>query len=164
MSKSKYMNPFNSFIECGLRSLIILENSFPSSYDLQRLVFYDYLLIHSKDAGGPESIHPATPNRSSEFLVKRRMIENGLLFMVSKGLVKKSFDKKGIVYSATEESNPFLDSLTTNYSRSLKNYANWVVTTFDKYSDESLEDFFCKHLDRWGGEFEREAILKYKMA
>ena len=69
------IHPFNSAIECGLRSLIILEHAFPLEYDLQRLVFYDYLLVHSQDAGGPNSIHPATPHRSGEVLVKRKMLE-----------------------------------------------------------------------------------------
>ena len=46
--------PFNSPLECGLRTLTLLAASQPSACDLQRLIFYDYLLIHSGDVpGGP---------------------------------------------------------------------------------------------------------------
>lgn len=81
--RTNAIHPFNSAVECGLRSLVILEQAFPRDYDLQRLVFYDYLLVHSGDANGPESIHPATPHRSGEVLVKRQILEQGLLLMIS---------------------------------------------------------------------------------
>lgn len=155
------MHPFNSAIECGLRSLIILEQAFPLEYDLQRLVFYDYLLVHSGDANGPTSIHPATPHRSGEVLIKRHMLEQGLILMMSRNLIIREYDKTGIVYYASDAATPFLDSLKSHYVRLLKQHASWVVKTFNDYSPLELEKFFHDNLDRWGGEFEKEALLKY---
>lgn len=155
------VHPFNSAIECGLRSLVILEHAFPLEYDLQRLVFYDYLLVHSGDAGGPDSIHPATPHRSSEVLVKRQMLEQGLLLMMSRELIVREYDSTGIVYSALDSATPFLDSLKSRYVNLLKERANWVIKTFNDFDDKRLEQFFYDNLDRWGGEFQKEAILKY---
>jgi hypothetical protein len=43
--------PFNGPIETGLRSLFVLDAISPRSRDLQRLVYYDYLLLHSRDIG-----------------------------------------------------------------------------------------------------------------
>jgi len=154
-------HPFNSAIECGLRSLVLLECAFPLEYDLQRLVFYDYLLVHSGDAGGSKSIHPATPHRSGEVLVKRQMLEQGLLLMMSRDLIVRTYDTTGIVYSATDRATPFLDSLQSEYVRLLKEYAVWVVKIFNDYDDKKLEQFFYDNLDRWGGEFEKEALLKH---
>ncbi len=154
-------HPFNSAIECGLRSLVILEHAFPRDYDLQRLVFYDYLLVHSGDAGGPNSIHPATPHRSGEVLVKRKILEQGLLLMMSRKLVVREYDKTGIVYSASDNATPFLDSLASRYVGMLKERAIWLIEVFDEYTDKQLEKFFQENLDRWGGEFEKEALLKY---
>lgn len=154
-------HPFNSAIECGLRSLVILERAFPCDYDLQRLVFYDYLLVHSGDAGGPDSIHPATPHRSGETLVKRKILELGLLMMMSRKLVVREYDKTGIVYSASDNAAPFLDNLASQYVKILKERAIWVIEVFDEYTDRQLEKFFQENLDRWGGEFEKEALLKY---
>ena len=163
MSKSSGVHPFNSPLECGLRSLIILEHAFPLGYDLQRLVFYDYLLVHSGDASGPESIHPATPHRSGEVLVKRQIIEQGLLLMMSRDLVNREYNAAGIIYQASENATTFLDSLRSRYVRLLKERAAWVVNKFNELGDQELEAFFYKNLDRWGGEFEREAILKYEV-
>lgn len=154
-------HPFNSAIECGLRSLVILEHAFPRDYDLQRLVFYDYLLVHSGDANGPASIHPATPHRSGEVLVKRQILEQGLLLMMSRKLVIREYDKTGIVYSASDNATPFLDSMESRYVGLLKERATWVIAVFDDYTDKQLDKFFQENLDRWGGEFAKEALLKY---
>ena len=140
---------------------MILEHAFPLEYDLQRLVFYDYLLVHSGDAGGPDSIHPATPHRSGEVLVKRHMLEQGLLLMMSRELIKREYDNTGIVYSASDTATPFLDSLSSGYVSLLKERADWVIKVFNDYNDKKLEQFFYDNLDRWGGEFEKEALLKY---
>src|SRR5258708_7209997 len=101
--------PLNSPLECGLRTLTLLAASRPSACDLQRLIFYDYLLIHSGDVSGdPESIHPATPLRSGEALVRRHWIERGLLLMLSRELIVRTFSDSGILYAATPWTESFL--------------------------------------------------------
>src|SRR5258708_5507324 len=83
---------FNTPVESGLRSLFVLEAVRPSGCDLQRLIIYDYFLVHSADVpSGPASLHPATPMRSGELLVRRKLIEAGLNVLMRKGLVEKSF-------------------------------------------------------------------------
>jgi len=161
IKKTRDSHPFNSALECGLRSLIILETAFPLEYDLQRLVFYDYLLVHSGDAEGPSSIHPATPHRSGEVLVKRKMLEQGLILMLSRGLIARTYDSTGIVYSATDMATSYLDCLQSRYVHRLKERSSWVISVFNEFDDEGLESYFYKNLDRWGGEFEKEAILKH---
>lgn len=50
---------FNTPIESGLRLLFVLDEAKGEVFDLQRLVSYDYLLVHSGDVeGGPVSLHP----------------------------------------------------------------------------------------------------------
>src|SRR5580700_9480010 len=101
--------PFNSPLECGLRTLVLLAAAKPAACDLQRLVFYDYLLVHSGDVpGGPDSIHPPTPLRSGEALVRRHWIERGLLLMISRELVIRAFSPQGIVYQASPLTLTFL--------------------------------------------------------
>lgn len=46
---TKIPTPFNSPLETGVRSLTILEAAFPLSFDLQRLVEFDYVVVHSGD-------------------------------------------------------------------------------------------------------------------
>ena len=50
--------PFNSPLETGVRALTVLAELAPAALDLQRLVYFDYLVVHSADAGGPRSLHP----------------------------------------------------------------------------------------------------------
>ena len=47
---------FNTPLECGLRLLFLLNACYPKRGDLQRLISYDYLMVHSGDVGdGPAS-------------------------------------------------------------------------------------------------------------
>src|SRR5579862_5090182 len=79
---------FNTPLECGLRCAALLLATYPSTCDLQRLVQYEYLLVHSGDVRqGPPSLHPAAPHRSGELLVRRALIERGILFMMSRQVV-----------------------------------------------------------------------------
>lgn len=83
MSNRAHITPFNSPLETGIRSLAILAAGHPVTFDLQRLVEMDYLVVHSGDANGPESLHAALPLRAGELLVRRELIEKGLLLMMS---------------------------------------------------------------------------------
>lgn len=159
-STSAQSLPFNTPLESGLRSLITLTEAFPVGYDLQRLLFFDYLLVHSKDADGPKSLHPGTPYRSGEVLVRRGIVEEGLKLLVSRGLVEQKFDDQGITYLATDYAMPFLECLQARYTQRLKERAKWLIETFGPYSDERLSQFFNANLDRWGSEFVHESLFR----
>ena len=155
------LTPFNSPVECGLRTLVLLAAANPSFCDLQRLVFYDYLLVHSGDVPeGPTSIHPATPLRSGEALVRRHWIEKGLLLMLSRELVRREFTSDGIVYQASPLSIPFLGYMEAAYTKQLRERADWVISRFGNSSDMQLVGFFRENLDRWGGEFIYQEIME----
>jgi len=153
-------SPFNSALECGLRSLIILSEAHPDAYDLQRLVFCDYLLVHSGDADGPPSLHPATPHRSGEALVRRDLVERGLKLMVTKGLVEQVFDVEGIKYSASGQAQSLLGCLKSGYTARMMRTAEWVVAEFGPRSLDDLRRLFDTNLGKWGGEFHFEALLR----
>lgn len=151
----------NSPMESGLRGLIILEAGYPHAYDISRIVIYDYLLVHSGDAEcGPESIHPATPHRAGEMLVKRPILEQGVKYMMAKGLIIPHYTSNGIEYTASEIASPFLDSLQADYTKKLINVAHWVVETFDLYTEEDLHELTNVNLTAWGGEFINESIVR----
>jgi hypothetical protein len=155
---------FNSPLEAGLRCLAILTAGYPNNYDLSRLVFYDYMLVHSGDiAGGPESLHPATPHRSGEILIRRPVLESGLNLFLSKGLINVIYNQDGILYSATELSSPFLDSLSSEYVSKLKNNAYWLVDSFDIFDIQSIQEMINRNIGNWGGEFISESIVRREM-
>lgn len=155
---------FNSPLEAGLRCLAILTAGYPNNYDLSRLVFYDYMLVHSGDiTGGPESLHPATPHRSGEILIRRPVLESGLNLFLSKGLINVIYNRDGILYSATELSSPFLDSLYSEYVSKLKNNAYWLVDSFDIFDIQSIQEMINRNIGNWGGEFISESIVRREM-
>jgi len=150
--------PFNTPLETGIRMLALLSVATHYEYDLQRLSYYDYLVVHSGDVqGGPASIHPATPHRSGEFLVRRGLVERSLLLMLSRGLVARIFSERGIFYRHTKLTNPFLEHLEAPYTKLLKERAVWVIERFGIMSDGDLRDYFREHLGQWGAEFIRDA-------
>lgn len=147
-------SPFNSSLETGVRSLVILVAAYPNSFDLERLVEMDYLVVHSGDAGGPDSLHAPLPMRKGELLVRRGLIEKGLLLMVSRNLVERIPDKKGFNYFAGESAAPFLMSLTTSYSQKLKDRAYWAVNKFADIRTADIRKVTRKLSKDWGSHFQ----------
>jgi hypothetical protein len=152
---------FNSPLECGLRSIAILLEASPNRFDIQRLVQYDYLILHSGDIeDGPESIHPTVPNRSSELMVRRSLVQHGIQFMMQKALIIQDFSTQGITYYAGEFAAPFLDALSSPYVHILKKRSAWVVSRFSSISDHNLNDFMRKNWAQWGAEFTYESFVR----
>jgi len=149
----KKTSPFNSALETGIRTLAILAASYPTAHDLGRLVQYDYLTVHSADAGGPPSLHPPLPLRSGELLVRRGLIESGLRLMISRSLVRREPQIDGIFYSAEEEAGAFLDNLQSVYIGELRKRAEWVATKFDGLSAEELDSVVKRLFEIWTTEF-----------
>lgn len=146
--------PFNSPLETGIRSLAILVAVHPDAFDLQRLVEMDYLVVHSGDVGGPASLHAPLPMRAGELLVRRRLIETGLLLMMSRGLVQRLPMAAGITYIATEAAAPFLASLIADYSRQLRDRAEWAATRFQGVSTEEIRQITHDFFERWSSQFQ----------
>ncbi len=145
---------FNSALETGVRALTILEACFPNSIDVQRLVELDYLVVHSGDAGGPESLHAPLPLRSGELLVRREVIANGLALMISRGLVKRIVDSDGISYLAAETVTPFLGSLSSKYIHHLQDRAAWAANHFGDVSHQQLREITSDLFKSWTSQFQ----------
>ena len=152
--------PFNGAIEIGLRSVCVLTTAYPSSYSLQRLVVFDYLLVHSDDVpGGPSGLHPQTPHRGGEILVRRGVLQEGLFLYQSRGLIERLYQGGGIFFSATDRSAGFLDALSTEYVVGLRDRATWVVGTFGPMADAELDSIVRERIGKWGAEFALESVL-----
>jgi hypothetical protein len=144
---------FNGPLEAGLRAVAILGAAFPRAFDLQRLIALDYLLVHTGDIGGPDSLHPPAPLQSAELLVRRQLVERALLLMMTRQLVEREADEQGIRYSAGENAAPFLASLETDYLCCLKDRANWLVVTVGDHTEQEFQQVMRRFFDRWVEEF-----------
>ena len=156
----KFVSPFNGPVEIGLRALCVLTTAFPDAYALQRLVVFDYFLVHSDDIeGGPEGLHPQTPHRGGEILVRRGVIQDALTLYESRGLIERVYKDGGIFFTATDKSADFLDTLSTEYLTGLRERADWVVDSFGALEDADLDAMVRDRIGTWGAEFSMESVL-----
>lgn len=156
----QFVSPFNGPVEIGLRALCVLTTAFPAAYALQRLVVFDYLLVHSDDIeGGPAGLHPKTPHRGGEILVRRGVLQDGLTLYESRGLVERVYKGGGIFFAATDKSADFLDTLETDYLNVLRERADWVVANLGRLDDTNLDAMVRDRIGTWGAEFTMESVL-----
>jgi len=155
MGTEKVMNsftsPFNSPIEVGLRSLVILNEAFPAQIDLERLVIYDYIVLHTEDVGGPPSLHPSLPLRTGELTVRRELVQKGLILMASRGLVIRIPTAEGILFIADDTAGGFLSAIESPYVSKLIDRAGWVIENFRTFTDKQIQsrmrEFY--NMDTW---------------
>jgi len=145
---------FNGPLEAGIRAVAVLGAAYPQSFDLQRMVAFDYLLVHTGDIGGPDSLHPPAPLQSAELLVRRKLVEQGLLLMMTRELVQREIKSDGIRYSAGENAIPFLNALESVYLKALKQRARWLVETFADRPDQDFRNTMRQFFDHWVEEFQ----------
>ena len=151
--------PFNTPFESGLRAICILGENTDLAFDLQHMLAFDHLVVHSGDIqGGPDSLHIETQSRNGELLVRRPIIESGLDLMRSKGLIELIFDEQGIGYKATEFSTVFLNSMTCIYISELRKRASWAIDLFMSVERDFFAEIFNVAFDRWTTEFQFSEI------
>ncbi|MFL5844348.1 MAG: ABC-three component system middle component 2 [Solirubrobacteraceae bacterium] len=131
---------FNTPLESGLRSLFLLAAAGTRGYDTQSLVYLDYMLVHSTDVGGPASLHPESPTRRGELLVRRQLVGEGLDLMRSRDLIAQRFLKSGIVHSATAAGRFVADQFDSAYAVGLRERAKWVIAQYGQMKDKRLAE------------------------
>jgi len=145
---------FNSAFETGLRALCALSAGHPHEYDIQQLLAFDHIIVHSGDMpGGPPSLHPQVQQRNGELLVRRPLIQTGLALMETKGLVITRASQGQIRYASTELAPIFLESLENTYLLNLIERADWAVSALREWGPRSFLNVFNAAFDRWSTEF-----------
>ncbi|AOI72060.1 ABC-three component system middle component 2 [Burkholderia ubonensis] len=155
MSQDRKPITFNGPLEAGIRAVSILGAAYPQTYDLQRLVALDYLLVHTGDIDGPDNLHPPTPMYSAELLVRRKLIEQSLLLMMTRDLVEREITPEGIKYGAGESAATFLSSVSSGYLLALKDRAAWLIDALGDLTDDQFKEFMRRFFDKWVEEFQQ---------
>jgi hypothetical protein len=148
---------FNSTLETGVRAVVVLDALHPRAFDLAHLTWFDHLVVHLHDIGGPHSLHPDIPQRTGELLVRRRLVEDGIKLMRRLHMVEANVDRSGIYYRASEDASAFVDALRTEYSTELKKCAVWLASFVGRTSDSELAGLISTRIGRWAVEFQGEA-------
>ena len=145
---------FNSPVETGLRALIILNAIHPLALDLNDLLLFDHLVVHTSDFAGPSSLHPDIPPRSGEPLVRRRLIENGIALMRMRHLIDIEFTASGILYRASDDAGAMIRLLRSSYSQQLIVRADWLGGQCRDVGAETLKRQVTDRIGRWRTEFQ----------
>ncbi len=155
ISSAQSDHMFNSPLETGIRSVCVLAADDSMQYDLQQLLAFDHLIVHTGDIiDAPSSLHPNVHQRNGELLIRRSLVERGLLLMESKKLVEKNISTNGFYYSATELAVIFIESLTNNYVSELYKRSQWAVEKYKDFGDHFFVEIFNTAFDRWSKEFQ----------
>lgn len=154
MSKIIKINTFNSALEIGSRIVALLYASYPSPLDIQKIIRLDYLMIHSGDVGGPESLHPPIPQRSGELLIKHDLVRRGIYLMISRGLIKQLSEPDGFKYVADDEASTFVSSFKSSYYNDLCKRADWVISTYSEHSVADLDNIAQKFFGTLQSQFQ----------
>jgi hypothetical protein len=143
---------FNTPLEAGLRALFVLAAAGRRAFDCQRLVYFDYILVHSAEVGGEASLHPQTPSQRTEILVRRDLVQDGLALMRSRELVERKFATTGIVYAATKAGTHVTDQFDSEYAALVRQRAKWIIGTFGDHSDDKLAGLLRARVGSWEDE------------
>ncbi len=154
VAKGRHPATFNGPLEAGVRAVAVLGAAYPRAFDLQRLIAFDYLLVHTGDIGGPDSLHPPAPLQSAELLVRRKLVEQALLLMMTRDLVEREAHPDGLRYRAGENAAPFLEALQSDYLKALKQRAAWLVHALADRSEAKFRAVMRRFFDRWVEEFQ----------
>jgi hypothetical protein len=143
---------FNTPLEAGLRALFVLAAAGKKAYDSQKLVYFDYILVHSGDLDGPPSLHPQAPSQKGELLVRRNLLQDGLALMRSRDLVERKFQATGIVWAATDAGAHLARQFDSEYAVGLRDRAGWVIESFGPKSYPALADLLGARIGDWHDE------------
>jgi hypothetical protein len=154
---------FNSPLETGIRALNILNAAYPRSFDLTHLIWFDHLIVHTGDFGGPVSLHPALHQRTGELLVRRRLILESLNLMQQLHFVDVVRDNSGISYRATEEASPFLALMKSSYAKNLEKRAKWLAAEICSLDSKKIEKIVSDRVGKWNVEFDQPIAMDRKV-
>lgn len=148
------MKPFNTPVEVAVRVLNVLAEAYPQALDIGKLVVLDHVLLNTADLGGPSSIHPPLPARVSQLAVKRPVIQQGIRVLLKARLVEPQAGDDGIEYIACEDSQYFLDLLSTPYALKLADRSRWTIENFGTSTTAEMRDQMRMFFDSWIEEFD----------
>lgn len=154
MSSVSAVEPFNSPLETGVRALVVLDATYPDAFDLSQMTWFDHLVVHTGDIGGPPSLHPDLPHRIGELLVRRPVIEASLTLMRRLHLVEVVVGDRGFLYRAGDEAYPFVGLLRSPYARALKDRARWLAANVCNLDSDRIERLVAEKIGRWNVEFQ----------
>jgi hypothetical protein len=143
---------FNTPLEAGVRALLILDAFAPQAFDLATMSLLDYYIVHTGDAGGPQSLHPEINARAGEYFVRRHLVEEGLLLMARASLIEQVITGSGIAFRAHETATAMIDLFGSSYNSRLTKAAEWLAAEAAANGIDAFISGLKEGLQRWSHE------------
>src|SRR5438105_14368047 len=70
--------------------------------------------------------------------------------------IEVKFTSEGIVYMACEEAAPFVRLIRSQYGRTLKDRAKWLLEYFADRGSDHLHEVITQKIGRWAIEFQSD--------
>jgi hypothetical protein len=156
---TRLVSPFNGPVEIGLRALCVLTTAFPAcvrAAAARRLRLLPRPL--RRHPGGPEGLHPQTPHRGGEILVRRGVLQ-ALALYESRGLIERVYKDGGIFFSGNRQVRRLPRHAQHRVPEGLRERADWVVDSFGLLDDAELDAMVRDRIGTWGAEFSMESVL-----
>jgi hypothetical protein len=144
---------YNTPIEIGVRSLVILKFSDNQIMDLEKIMYLDYLCLNTSDINGPTSLHAPIPNRGVQVFSKKDLIQKGLSIMLTKELINLVVLPEGFFYQISEAGKVFLGLFQTKYFLDLLERCQWVLSRWGNESTQEIKLFIDNNIQNWGADF-----------
>jgi ABC-three component (ABC-3C) system Middle Component 2 len=157
MTEAAHIALFNSALETGARTVVLLNMAYPRAFDIKELTWLDHLVVHTGDISGPESLHPNVPHRDGELLVRRSLVEQGITLMRRMHMIEAKYSSAGIVYSALDQAGPFVKLMRTEYGLALKARAQWLIGYLSERGEQHLHEVITQKIGRWAIEFQADS-------
>lgn len=152
---------FNSPMEIGLRTLFVLNQFGEIALSIDKLIFFDYFLIHAGDISKKQkSIHPKYPFRSSEIIIKRELLNSAIMQLVRKELIEIHYQHDGIFYTISNIGRSLINYFESEYAELLNESSQWIYKNYKDKTEEELQASFKRNMKKWGGEFANESKFR----
>ncbi|GEM_PF-4756807 len=151
----------NSTIEVALRVLVILTINCSEKFDVERLGYYDYVSTRLNDYNDKfKSLHPYTPYKHGELIVKRELIQSALALLLKKDLVKIEYGTEGVNYYSNKYSSYFLSHFKSEYYLELCKHVEVASNNLSNIKTEDLRKLFKRNINKMEMQFKFECLIR----
>lgn len=122
---------FNTPFETALRIVLLLETEMRPDFTVNMIAAMDFAALYGKSFGiSSYNLHGDNIFKFSEFATRKELANDGIRYLVQKGLVNASATEQGFTYSISEIGKVFAKKLATKYAQDYREQVGLSVKHF----------------------------------
>lgn len=130
---------YGSSMEMALRILLLLFADRDESYSLNRIIYYDFIVTYGRYFGvSEENLHGENDYGFGELARRRKYATLAIKELVIRRLVEVHESEKGFYYQISEEGLMSAKSLSTEYAKAYRLYADVVTFRYKNFTDHKV--------------------------